>query len=364
MRDPGESGGGPLPRRNSLAVETVRALRLAVDGRVWIDFLPGERELCERFQVSRPTLRAALGELELAGEIERSPRWRTRLIQAKGAPTRRAASSRIIAAIAPAPLLSMAPSAVVTVDELRTHLARAGFGFELFVAPACFSKKPERALRELTSRTPAAAWITLGSREPTQRWFHRSGLPCLVAGSCAPGIPLPSVDIDYRAACRHAGALFAKKGHRKVLLCLPESATGGEAESEAGLRESFAGAGADALSVLRHNGTPDHLRALLDEALRSPAPPTGILVARGVHALTTLTHLQRRGKRLPGDVALVSRDDEPFLAHVTPIVARYAVAPGLFPRKLSKAALKLAETGGLPPLAVRLIPEFVPGESL
>jgi DNA-binding LacI/PurR family transcriptional regulator len=258
----------------------------------------------------------------------------------------------------------MPPSAVVMVDELRTNLSRAGFQFELIVSPSCFTRKPERALRELTSRTAAAAWITFGSREPMQRWFARSGLPCLVAGSCAPGIPLPSVDLDYRAACRHAGGLFRKRGHRHILLCLPEGATGGEAESEAGLREALADEGAPSLTILRHDGSPGHLLSLQDAALRSGHPPTGILVARAVHVLTVLTHLLRSGYRLPHDVALVSRDDEAFLGHLAPQVARYTVDPALFPRKLSLAALKLAESGNVPPHAVRLIPRFVAGETV
>jgi len=258
----------------------------------------------------------------------------------------------------------MPPSAVVMIDELRTILARAGFQLEILISPACYTRKPERALRELTSRTTAAAWITFGSREPMQRWFSESGLPCLVAGSCAPGIPLPSIDLDYRAACRHAGGLLRKKGHRHILLCLPEGSTGGEAESEAGLREALSGDDAPALSILKHDGSPAHLRVLLDAALRSTKPPTALIVARAVHVLTVLTHLQRNGLRLPQDLALISRDDESYLAHLTPDVSRYSVDPALFPRRLSLAARKLAETGTYPPHAIRLIPRFVPGETV
>ncbi len=258
----------------------------------------------------------------------------------------------------------MAPSALVLVDELRTILSRAGFQFEVIVTPACFTRKPERALKELTSRTVASAWITFGSREPMQRWFLRSGLPCLVAGSCDERIPLPSVDLDYRATCRHAGGLFRKKGHRHLLLVLPEGATGGEAESEAGLRESLEGDGSARLTVLRHDGTPTHLISQLAAVLRSAQAPTGLLVARAVHVLTVLTHLQRNGFRLPQDLALVSRDDEDFLSHLSPQVARYTVDPAIFPRKLSAAALKLAESGTAPPHALRLIPRFVAGETI
>lgn len=357
--------GEDLPRRLSLASETARALRLAIAKGSWVEFLPGERELCLRLQVSRPTLRAALEELERAGEIQRSPRRRCRIL-GSSVPLRKRGrrDNRVVAAIAPRPLLAMPPSAVVMVDELRNNLGRAGFQLDLHVSPACFSHKPDRALRELTSRTAASLWITFGSREPMQRWFLRSGLPCLVAGSCDPDIPLPSVDLDYRAACRHAGGILRRKGYRHVLLCLPEGATGGEAESEAGLREGFPEVDGRKLSLLTHDGSPGHLRRLLDAALQSPKPPDSVLVARAVHVLTVLTHLQRRGLRLPQDLALISRDDEGYLGHLTPTVARYATDAALFARHLSLALRRFAESGSLPNRAVRLIPSFVPGETL
>ncbi len=353
-----------LPRRLPLTIETARALRLAISRGTWVDYLPGERELSLRFQVSRPTLRAALDELEESGEIERSPRKRCRLLAAPSSKRRRQNESRVIAAIASRPLLAMPPSAVVMVDELRNNLGRAGFQLEMMVSPACFSKRPERALRDLTSRINAAAWVTFGSREPMQRWFLRSGLPCLVAGSCPPGIPLPSVDLDYRAACRHAGGLLRKKGHHHLVLCLPEGATGGEAQSEEGLREALVGDHSIQLTVVKHDGTPDHLCARLDSLFKKSTPPDAILVARAAHVLTVLTFLQGKGLCVPQDVAIVSRDDESYLEHLRPTIARYTIDPALFPRRLSLAARQLAETGTFPAHAVRLIPKFLPGDSI
>lgn len=353
-----------LPQRVSLVADTARALRENIRLGIWRGHLPGERELCARLQVSRPTLRAALEELQRDGSIEVAKRKRRRIVGLPALPGSPGVPPRLIALISPRPLLAMPPSAAAMVDELRIDLARAGFELALLVQPAAFSEQPDRTLEALVARTPAAAWIAFGSREPMQRWFLGKKLPCLVAGSCAPSIPLPSIDIGYRATCRHAGGLLRAKGHRRIAICLPESATGGEADSEAGLRESMDRADTAGLSVIRHDGTPAHLCRLLDQALRAAGPPSAILVARASHVLTVVTHLLRQGIRIPGDVAVLSRDDEAFLQHVTPIVARYVIDTTQFTRRLSRAARRLAETGSLPPQAIRLMPKFVPGETL
>lgn len=354
-----------LPRRLSLVVETARALRQSIREGVWETQLPGERELCARLQVSRPTLRAALEELQREGLLEVTTR-RRRLICPGAAIPDHGSRPRHIALISPRPLLAMPPTAAVMVDELRTALTRAGFELELIVNSAAFSENPDRALEALVARTPASAWIAYGSREPMQRWFLRRQLPCLVAGSCAAGIALPSIDLDYRATCRHAGGLLLAKGHHQITLCLPESSTGGEADSEAGLRESLknrADSGA-ALSVIRHDGSAANLCSLLERELRSDHRPSAIVVARAVHVLTVVSHLQRRGIAIPGEISIISRDDEPFLQHLTPTVARYTIAPSRFATQLSRAARQLAETGSLPLRSTRLIPRFSPGETL
>ena len=174
---------------------------------------------------------------------------------------------------------------------------------------------------------------------------------------------LPSIDIDYRAACRHAGGLLKRKGHDRVLLCLPESSTGGEAASEAGFREGYKGDVAGSLSILKHNGTPEHLRSLLDRHLSARKPPVGIVVARAIHALTVLTYFLERGIRPGCDLSLISRDDEPFLDHVCPRITRYSVDPSTFQRKLVQAALRLVENRSALPRPVRLIPTYLPGET-
>lgn len=360
--NPSAASSPRLPQRISLVSLTAQSLRESMQAGHWHGHLPGERELCERLQVSRHTLRAALHELERDGFLEVTNRQRRRIKIAVKA--KEAAHARVIALISPRPLLEMSPSTVVMVDDLRDQLSRVGFSFEIHVSISCFSSKPARALEALTTRSPAAAWLLFGSLEPVQSWFMRRQLPCLVVGSCAPGISLPSIDADYRALCRHAGGMLCGKGHRHVAFIRPIGDYGGDMQSEQGLREAFVGSHAPTLQVIFHDGTAAHLCAQLDKALRSAKPPTACVVARAMHVLTVMMFLTQRGKRIPQDMALISRDDETFLQHTVPVATRYAANTGQFARSVCKAARQLAEAGMLPPKAIRLMPKMIRGETL
>jgi DNA-binding LacI/PurR family transcriptional regulator len=72
----------------------------------------------------------------------------------------------------------------------------------------------------------------------------------------------------------------------------------------------------------------------------------------------------RRGKRIPQDVAVISRDDDPFLESTSPPVARYTLKPELLARRIARAIWELAEAGALPAAAIRLMPTFRPDESV
>jgi DNA-binding LacI/PurR family transcriptional regulator len=262
-------------------------------------------------------------------------------------------------------LLEMPNPLLFLLEVLRDAVAKAGYMTHLHVNRACFSGHPGRALDEMVGQNPAAAWLVIGSARPTQAWFAQRKLPCLIVGSCVPGTILPSIDANHRAACRHAGGVLKRKGHRHVALVLPRGATGGDAESEEGLREALATSRGDVqLRVLRHDGSLEHLCSLLDESFRLPEPPTAILVARAKYVFTVMMHLLRHGKRIPQDVAVISRDDDPYFQFATPSVTRYAINHTQFARRLAMAARQLTETGALPARAIRLMPQFVPGETV
>lgn len=350
----------PLPKRLSLVTQTIASLCAGIRSGYWKQYLPGERELCEHLEVSRRTIGAALAEMQRKGWLEGAQRQRRRIKRPRssGVPE---GPKGLIAALSATPMQAMSQQTLLVMDTLREKLTKAGCTLELHVIPACFSAHPERALQKLVENQPAAVWLLLGSAEPAQQWFASRAVPCLVVGSGRPGIALPSVDSDHRAACRHAGGVLLRKGHTRIALVLPQGNLGGDVVSEEGLREAVERKSGAHLRVLRHDGTATHLCSLLDAALRSAHPPTAYVVARPIHVLTVLMHLLRRGQRIPEDVAVIARDNDTFLQAANPPVSRYAINSAQFARRVSTAVRQLVETGALPARAIRLMPVFVSG---
>ena len=205
----------PLPKRLSLVAQTVESLCEGIRSGYWQEHLPGERELCAHLEVSRRTISAALLELQRQGWLEVTHRLRRRITRPRARDSA-GGSKRLIAVLSSWPMQRMSQQTLLVMDTLREKLTKAGCALELHVLPSCFTAHPARALRRLLDTKPASGWLLFGSGEPTQQWFASEGIPCFVLGSCPPGIALPSVDSDHRAACRHAGGMLLRKGHRRI----------------------------------------------------------------------------------------------------------------------------------------------------
>lgn len=352
-----------VPPRPSLITHSADFLREAVARGEWQDFLPSERTLCMRLRISRPTLRAVLVQLEREGVLSAVENKKRRVLAAGGA-TRGTARPSLIALLTPVPAQSMPPFVLFWMDALRELLAEAGHQLEVHTSPHCYIAKPGGSLKKLTQRVQAATWVLFRSTAAVQRWFLDQGMPVVIAGSCAKGVALPSVDIDYRAACRHAATMLQQKGHQRIALLLPDSTHGGDTESELGFQEALAASSGGEYSVVRHRESAEQVVQHLEAALRRRPAPTALLVARSIHTLTVVTHLLREGHKLPRDFAVVSRDDDAFLDHVVPRITRYAADPAKFARRLSRLVIELAQTGHTSTTPVRLMPDLKRGETV
>ncbi len=354
----------PRIQRFSLVNEAANALRKAIRNGTWEEYLPGERSLCAQWQISRPTLRAALNVLHREKVIAINQGKRTRILE-KGA--KAGAQVFTVGLLSPETMEAMPPFVLVWVDELRGQLAAAGHFLHVQVGGAAFSKsKPENALAALVDSVPAAAWILYQTTETMQRWFMERNIPCMVVGSLMDGVDLPSVDRDYRAVCRHAVGVLTNRGHRKIALLIQNQRFGGDRESEQGFQEGLNAATARGVMgmVARHDSTRRGIMVRLDELLAARPRPTALLVARSAHALTALTYLLQRGVRVPQDMAILCRDEDSFLEHTAPPVARYTVSPASFANRVFRLVLHLVQDGHVKAEAVRIMPQFAPRESL
>lgn len=350
------------PHRSSLVEQTTITLREALRSGLWLERMPGERELSRQLNVSRPTLRLALDHLRREGWLKSTP-GRARAI-VRSSKTKIQPRSQSVGLLTPLPLQEVSPFALCWMDKLRELLAAAGLQLEIHSGRRWYSRRPEKDLAALTQQMPAAAWVLFVTNERMQRWFAASELPGVLSGSAHEGIDLPFVDFDYRAVCRHAAGQFLQRGHRRIVLLLQASGAAGDDESEAGFMEAFQGRPELTPIIARHEGTPESIRHRLDALFAQKPAPTAFLVGRSMPALMVASELQRRGLRIPKDAAIIARDSDHFLEYFSPALARYRADPDVHARRLARLVLQLSR-GPLPRTRqIRIMPEFLKGESL
>jgi DNA-binding LacI/PurR family transcriptional regulator len=345
----------------SIAVQLAQALRAEISSRAWNRVLPSERQLAERFQVSRKTVRKALAELRAEGVLQ-TERSRGSVIAARRG--RRRESSLRIALLLPEPLEGSRPFTALWVNRLMTLLQEIGHPLQIFHGTKYYGANAARSLARLTAAHPARCWIVARSNRPLQEWFAASDVPALICGSAHPGVALPSVDVDHRALCRHSAALFLRHGHRRLALFLEPGGHGGDFESEQGFREGLA-ATPGALEPVIYSpqrSSPSVIRELR-RLLALKQPPTGLLLSNSYSYLTVHGYLASLGLRVPRDISVVLRDEETFLRFMHPAPTYYSTRPAKFAQVLHQA-LKRILAGDRSAFSIRIMPDLVPGDSV
>jgi DNA-binding LacI/PurR family transcriptional regulator len=354
-----------LPQKSSLVAQTAAILRERIEAGEWHRWLPGEHELSAQLHVARMTLRRALDQLQRSGLVRASQGKRREITERRRRRATPAVSGRVLL-LTPTPLNFLAPFHVLLTNELRDELERAGFHLEIHSERGAYGRGWSRNLKRLIQQLRPAGCVLVASTEKMQLWFSRHRLPCVIVGSRHPGVEVPSVDKAHRAACRHAVGLFLARGYRRLVLLNPDSGLAGDLESEEGFREGAAQTTRDDVrsSVVRHDGTVADICSKLQALFRRRDLPTGLLVSRAVNVLTVMGHLMRCSLRLPEDVALISRDHEPFLERMVPSVAHYVISPENMARRISVAMLEMVQSKLVSAVNYQIMPEFMEGETL
>jgi DNA-binding LacI/PurR family transcriptional regulator len=345
-----------LPQRLTLSAQAAAALRKAIAAGIWHDLLPSERRLCALLQVSRPTVRSALRTLAGEGIVEVGPRQPARLRRRPRAPA--PAPRHLVALVSHQPLSRLTLTAYQGISEMRAQLARHGFTLQEFVCRGRSPATQRRQLEAFVRESGAAGSVLVSVSRGVQEWFAARRLPALVLGSCHAAVSLPSLDVDYRAVCRHAAGRLLRAGHRRLALLVPDLGVAGDLASEAGFLEGVARHPGTSALVVRHGAAAGDLTARLSALLRTPAAPTALLVARPVHTVTVLVALLRLGLRVPARLSLIARDHDPVYAGT---VDHYAFGNDAFAHRLSRLMLQLVAQGRLPAEPSLIFPHYVAG---
>lgn len=346
-----------LPKYETLSAQTTLAIRKAIAAGMWKGHLPSERRLCRLFQVSRPTVRTAIATLAKEGVLQIRTRRRPVLL-GRG---RHSGAGNLLVVLASHQSLAMAPVIENGIIQVCAELARQGLTSEKFECLGRTGRAQLHRLQAYLRENRVSTCLLLSVSREIQAWFSTHPIPVLVLGSCHPGIQLPSLDVDYRAVCRHAVGVFRHHGHRRLALIVPESGVAGDLASEEGFREGAAlqpGPAPVEASVVRHDGSRHQLLRRLDALFRSARPPTALLIAKPEDVIAVAFHLLARGITVPDTVSLLARDANHIYAGT---IAHYSYEGEVFTRRVSRLVLQMIKQGHLPPKPSLIFPRYIPG---
>lgn len=336
-------------------------LRDRIKSGEWADRLPAERDLAETFLVSRTTLRRALAVLEKEKLIRMPPsRGNSRRITAKPS---QALAQQIRRTCILTPSLHGSPLLIEQLGIMRGMLDHAGITVDVEEGASLLERQnPASSLLRIVARHPHAMWVLHKMPESVQCWFGNSGLPTLVFGSVFPDIPLPGVDVDFRAAARHATGLCLARGCRKIFLMVHRTKLAGDSRTVDAVTGELSRSGAPPPRIMRHDANRMRLMDALDrEIVGNPGACDALIIANHHHLLTALPHLLRRGIRIPEDLSLIHLSNDPSTERLSPLPFRYDPGPVLI-RRLVAAIQTMAE--GAVPKSSLIIPKLLEGESM
>ena len=352
-----------LPLKRSLATETRSVILEAIQSGTWQTYLPGERQLCERFQISRPTLRQALRQLEIEQVVSNQHGHRRRIIKKISSKPPPAAKATI-GFLSPESTKEMFGYSGRKIAAIEYHIHQKEIGFELHVRPGCYTKSPAKALKTLLEETQIKYWILQQTNLEMQLWFQKNQIPVVITGTRYDGIDLPYIDLDNASVCRHAVGLLMAKKRKSICYLTSSNPLPGDLLSETGFMQGIENGRGIRGKIARSNGTPEGIKRKLEAILESPYRPDAFIIDKSRHAFCVASYLLGKGYRIPDDFSLVCRTESLDFQFMNPSIAHYSRIIHELAKRTADWAIKLTHGENLDSRGALIIPDFVPGQSL
>ncbi|QKW23808.1 LacI family DNA-binding transcriptional regulator [Kitasatospora sp. NA04385] len=195
----------------------------------------------------------------------------------------------------------------------------ADSGLQLLLALAQSGPEGERLLRYLTAQHVDGVLLTsLRGDDPMPRRLEDSGIPTVVVGAPTGFDPAHCVDVDNRDGARRAVRHLLDRGRRRIATITGPQDTRAGLQRLQGFHDAHAAAVLDAGPVAHGDFSADSGVRAMQELLRRDPGIDAVFAASDSMAIGALRVLKERGRRVPGDVAVVGFDDSPIAVHTDP----------------------------------------------
>lgn len=301
--------------RIPLATQLAQQVRwLITEGRLPAgDLLPPARDLAARLGINQHTVRAAYQQLARDGLVESRPGRGTTVL---------AFDPELLASSA-----SKLPSFTVGVilPEVSPFYRPFLHGIDdgsvdsssiLLIGSA--REDPERGLRyldRLLARQVDGIIVASPILPEREALSRRRALP--VVFTDWPGGPDPAIDFDLEAATVTGTTHLIDHGHTRIAFLSPPRSWENIRPRQTGYERALRAAGLEPdpdLTVNTPNFDVAPARTAALELLDRPDPPTAIVTAGDFMAIGCYQAAQRRGVRIPTDLAIIGGDGAPDIA--------------------------------------------------
>lgn len=252
----------------------------------------------------------------------------------------------------PARLLGVEPFFMEFIAGIEERLAERDLSVLLHVVGA--HEAEIAAYRRWAAQGTVAATVVVNRTADDERpaVLRDLGLPAILVGEPAPGLPTPAVRTDDAGPVREALAHLLELGHRRIARVSGPSALLHTRARTAALLEGCRAAGVEPV-VVEGDYSEEAGAKTTAALLRSPEPPTAIIYDNDVMAVAGLAAAKEQGVAVPDDLSLVAWDDSTLCRLASPDLTTMSLDVHRFGETVAESVLELIDGG---PVAERWSP--------
>ncbi len=306
--------------RQTLAEQAEEQIAVAILSGELSGKLPGHRELCRVFGISRTSLEPALAALVARGLlVSRGPRRRFEV--AESPPRVRVMPTATRRALVLEPTLAGLPTPVArrVVDALRARLQGGAWQLQEHYLAVDQSRKNARRFSAILNAEQPDLVIVVGGHAHTIEWFRQRGVPFLCFGGDTKGPPVTAVNYDADSMTHDALRHHLQAGCRDPFIPLRVRTPGFVERVRGAVAQELEAAGIRFSAewhtpILRENN-PDALHEVVDRRFQRRVPDAWLCFGHDM-LIAAMGIAACRGMRMPHEVALTllgPRQDLPWL---------------------------------------------------